>query len=108
MSETTAPEPTKDQKIWQVVAAIPPGSVASYGQVASMAGLGRQARYVGRALGKLPAGHRIPWFRVIRSSGQVAFPERSDAYETQVQTLRSEGVVVINGRISMRRFQWQP
>ena len=108
MSETTAPEPTKDQKIWQVVAAIPSGSVASYGQVANMAGLGRQARYVGRALGKLPAGHRIPWFRVIRSSGQVAFPEGSDAYETQVQTLRSEGVVVINGRISMRRFQWQP
>ena len=50
-------EPTKDQKIWQVVAAIPRGCVASYGQVAAMAGLGRQARYIGRALGKLPAGH---------------------------------------------------
>lgn len=101
-------EPTKDQKIWQVVAAIPPGKVASYGQVAAMAGLGRQARYIGRALGKLPTGHSIPWFRVIRSNGQIAFPEGSDAFETQVYRLRSEGVEVANGRISMRRFQWQP
>lgn len=101
-------EPTKDQKIWQVVAAIPPGKVASYGQVAAMAGLGRQARYIGRALGKLPTGHSIPWFRVIRSNGQIAFPEGSDAFETQVGRLRSEGVEVVKGHISMSRFQWQP
>jgi methylated-DNA-protein-cysteine methyltransferase-like protein len=101
-------EPTKDQKIWQVVAAIPPGQVASYGQIAAMAGLGRQARYIGRALGKLPAGHSIPWFRVIRSNGQIAFPEGSDAYETQVGRLKGEGVEVTNGRVSMPRFQWQP
>lgn len=101
-------EPTKDQRIWQVVAAIPRGSVASYGQVAAMAGLGRQARYIGRALGKLPTGHSIPWFRVIRSNGQIAFPEGSEAYETQVNRLRSEGVEVTTGRVSMSRFQWQP
>jgi len=73
-----------------------------------MAGLGRQARYIGRALGKLPAGHSIPWFRVIRSDGQIAFPEGSDAYEIQVGRLKGEGVEVVNGRIPMRRFQWQP
>jgi len=101
-------EPTKDQKIWQVVAAIPPGRVASYGQIAAMAGLGRQARYIGRALGKLPAGHSIPWFRVIRSNGQIAFPEGSDAYETQIGRLKGEGVEVTNGRVRMRQFQWQP
>ena len=101
-------EPTKDQKIWQVVAAIPPGQVASYGQIAAMAGLGRQARYIGRALGKLPGGHSIPWFRVIRSNGQIAFPEGSDAYETQVGKLKGEGVEITNGRVPMLRFQWQP
>ena len=100
-------EPGKDQKIWQVVLAIPPGKVASYGQVADMAGLGRQARYIGRALGKLPQGHSVPWYRVIRSNGQIAFPEGSDIYCEQVSLLKAEGVDVVNGRVSMRRFRWQ-
>jgi len=100
-------EPGKDQKIWQVVLAIPPGKVASYGQVADMAGLGRQARYIGRALGKLPPGHSVPWYRVIRSNGQIAFPEGSEIYCQQMSLLKAEGVEVINGRVSMRRFRWQ-
>lgn len=100
-------EPSKDQKIWQVVLAIPPGKVASYGQVAEMAGLGRQARYIGRALGKLPKGHSVPWYRVIRSNGQIAFPEGSEIYCEQVGLLQTEGVEVVNGRVAMRRFRWQ-
>lgn len=101
-------EPTKEQKIWQVVAAIPPGNVASYGQVAAMAGLGRQARFVGRALGKLPAGHSIPWHRVLRSNGQIAFPEGTETRQLQTEKLRLEGVELLKGRVSMKRFQWQP
>jgi methylated-DNA-protein-cysteine methyltransferase-like protein len=101
-------EPTKDQKIWQVVAAIPEGCVASYGQVADMAGIGRQARYIGRALGKLPEGHAIPWYRVIRSNGQIAFPLGSSQFEEQAQRLREEGVEVRDGRIPMKTFQWNP
>jgi methylated-DNA-protein-cysteine methyltransferase-like protein len=100
-------EPTKDQKIWQVVLAVPEGRVVSYGQVAEMAGLGRQARYIGRALGKLPAGHSVPWYRVIRSNGLIAFPEGSDIFREQVSRLEAEGVEVINGRVSMSRFRWQ-
>lgn len=100
-------EPGKDQKIWQVVLAIPPGKVASYGQVAEMAGLGRQARYIGRALGKLPKGHSVPWYRVIRSNGQIAFPEGSGIYREQVGLLQAEGVEVVNGRVAMRLFRWQ-
>ncbi|WP_372983219.1 MGMT family protein [Marinobacter sediminum] len=101
-------EATKDQKIWQVVLSIPQGRVASYGQVASMAGLGRQARYIGRALGKLPAGHSVPWYRVIRSNGQIAFPEGTETFATQKKLLEQEGVEVKNGRIPMRHYQWQP
>lgn len=101
-------EPTREQKIWQVVAAIPAGKVASYGQVADMAGLGRQARFVGRALGKLPAGHSVPWYRVIRTNGQIAFPEGSPAYIRQTSLLKEEGVEVINGRVSMRVYRWTP
>jgi len=100
-------EPTKDQKIWQVVMAVPPGKVVSYGQVADMAGLGRQARYIGRALGQLPKGHSVPWYRVIRSNGQIAFPEGSEIYQEQVSRLQAEGVEVVNGRVAMRRFRWQ-
>ncbi|MGO1500041.1 MAG: MGMT family protein [Marinobacter sp.] len=100
-------EPSKDQKIWQVVLAIPRGKVASYGQVAEMAGLGRQARYIGRALGKLPKGHSVPWYRVIRSNGQIAFPEGSEIYNEQVGLLQAEGVEVVNGRVAMGRFRWQ-
>ncbi|MDO3720282.1 methylated-DNA--[protein]-cysteine S-methyltransferase [Marinobacter sp. chi1] len=99
-------EAGKDQAIWLVVMAIPEGKVASYGQVASMAGLGRQARYIGRALGKLPAGHVVPWHRVIRSNGQIAFPEGSDKFREQVSLLEREGVEVVRGRVAMGRFQW--
>lgn len=101
-------EPTREQKIWQVVTAIPAGKVASYGQVADMAGLGRQARFVGRALGKLPAGHSVPWYRVIRTNGQIAFPEGSPAYIRQTSLLKEEGVEVIDGRVSMRVYRWTP
>ena len=100
-------EPTKDQKIWQVVLAVPRGKVVSYGQVAEMAGLGRQPRYIGRALGKLPEGHSVPWYRVIRSNGQIAFPVGSEKYQEQVSRLEAEGVEVTHGRVSMSRFRWQ-
>ncbi|WP_189575469.1 MGMT family protein [Marinobacter zhanjiangensis] len=101
-------EHTREQKIWQVVLAVPAGRVVSYGQVADMAGLGRQARFVGRALGMLPAGHSVPWFRVIRNTGQIAFPPGSDTFEQQKALLMNEGVEVINGRVSMKRFRWRP
>ncbi|UZD67263.1 MGMT family protein [Marinobacter sp. AN1] len=101
-------EPTREQKIWQVVLAIPPGHVASYGQVADMAGLGRQARFVGKALGRLPNGHSVPWFRVIRNTGQIAFQEGSETFERQKSLLENEGVEVINGRVAMSRFRWRP
>ena len=101
-------EPSREQRVWQVVLSIPAGRVASYGQVAQMAGLGRQARWIGRALGKLPAGHSVPWYRVIRSNGQIAFPVGSGAYEKQVSLLEREGVEVVNGRVAMSRFRWNP
>ncbi len=73
-----------------------------------MAGLGRQARFVGKALGKLPAGHQVPWFRVIRTNGQIAFPVDSEKYEEQKGKLQEEGVEVFNGKVSMSQFRWNP
>ena len=101
-------EPSREERIWQVVLAIPEGLVASYGQVADMAGLPRQARFVGRALGMLPPGHQVPWHRVIRTNGQIAFPQGSEIYEEQKNRLVEEGVEVVGGRVSMVRFRWVP
>ena len=94
--------------IWQVVAAIPPGRVATYGQVASLAGVCGSARLVGRCLSQLPADTRLPWFRVINASGKISFPVGSDGYERQVKRLQEEGIAVLSGRISLTKFRWQP
>lgn len=92
--------------IWQVVGSIPPGRVATYGQVASLAGVCGSARLVGRCLSQLPADTRLPWFRVINASGKISFPVGSDGYIRQAERLQKEGVVVLNGRVNLATFRW--
>ena len=94
------------EKIWHIVAQIPRGKVASYGQVAELAGLPGRARLVGRTLSNLPAGTRLPWHRVINARGRLSFPFGSDAYALQRRRLEAEGVRFENERISLRKFQW--
>ena len=60
-------------QIWQTIRQIPPGKVASYGQIADLAGLPRRARLVGKALGYAPAQLALPWYRVIRSDRRLGF-----------------------------------
>ena len=95
-----------DQRVWQVIASIPVGKVATYGQVAELAGLGRGARYVGSVLRKLPKETKLPWHRVVNAQGKIAFPQGSDAYEAQRARLEDEGVSYINGKIDMKLFRW--
>lgn len=99
-------------KIWQTVQAIPLGSVASYGQVADLAGLPGRARLVGKALGKVPeAGWKnqhVPWFRVINSQGKISFPAGSELFIKQRDLLLDEQVVVIGHKIKLSEFQWLP
>lgn len=96
------------EAIWNVVAAIPVGRVATYGEVAKLAGLPRGARQVGRALGLAPASLRLPWFRVIGAGGRIALPKNSTGFRTQVRKLRAEGIEVVNGRVRLPKFQWTP
>lgn len=93
-------------RAWQVVRSIPRGKVASYGQVAELAGMPRGARQVGRALRLAPDA--LPWHRVVTASGRIAFAAHSDAYRRQCACLSEEDVPVIGGRIDMQRFRWQP
>lgn len=80
------------ERIWRVVASIPPGEVESYGSVARRAGLPRRARLVGRALKAAPDELRLPWHRVVNAAGRISFPEGSAAHALQRSRLEAEGV----------------
>jgi len=94
------------ETIWQIVAAIPPGRVATYGQVARLAGYPSHARYVGHTLKNLPAGSKLPWFRVVNGRGQLSFPVNSQSWRRQKSKLEAEGVVFIGEGFSLKTFQW--
>ena len=87
-------------KILAAVRAIPRGQVAGYGQVAQRAGLPGRARLAARVLSE-NTDPKLPWHRVLRSDGRIAFPEGSKNFREQSQRLRAEGVVVSNGRVRM-------
>ena len=100
------------QRIWKVVQAIPEGNVASYGQVADLAGLPGRARLAGKSLSYVPEvgynGKHVPWYRVVRSSGQLAFPIESESFTTQRNLLMNEGVFVKGRSVSLKTFGWKP
>ena len=87
------PEADINHRIWQVVAFIPAGKVATYGDVARQAGLPGAARRVGAALRNLPADTRIPWHRVINAQGRISLPAGTAGQYTQRERLEAEGVV---------------
>lgn len=91
--------------IERAIASIPRGRVSSYGEIAQRAGLPGRARLVGRVLGE--SDIELPWHRVLRSSGQSAFPPGSRGFREQSQRLRTEGVVVVNGRVNLQLYGWQ-
>ena len=91
-------------RVYAAIAAIPHGRVASYGAIAARAGLPGRARLVGKLLGEVPDGMELPWFRVLRSSGEIALPRGSRGFREQVRRLRAEGVEVKNGRVALSAF----
>ncbi len=102
-------EPDINHRIWQVVALIPGGKVATYGDVARQAGMPGAARRVGMALRRLPPGTRIPWHRVVNAQGRISLPEGSASQLTQRERLEAEGVVFrANNSVDMIQCRWQP
>ena len=93
--------------IWKMVSKIPRGRVATYGQIAELAGLEGHARQVGYALHNLPEGSRIPWHRVINAQGEVSPRTAGDSHELQRLLLEAEGVEFdTRGRVDLKRFRW--
>ncbi len=94
-------------RIYQIVREIPRGRVATYGQVATLAGLDGHARQVGYALHALPSSERIPWHRVVNARGEVSARTRGDSHELQRHLLEAEGVKFdARDRIDLDRYGW--
>jgi len=96
------------RRIWETIRDIPPGSVANYGQVAEIAGIPRGARQVAYALRVAPDDLELPWHRVIQASGKSAFDPNSRHFKVQCERLAEEGVAIINGKVDMQQYRWQP
>lgn len=97
------------ERIYAVVARIPRGKVATYGQVAALAGMPRHARQVGYAMQSLPEGSKLPWQRVVNAAGEVSRRALSFNEEQQRYLLEREGVRFgATGRIPLKTYGWKP
>lgn len=104
----TVYEDSFTNRIKEVIRRIPKGKVATYGQVASIAGNYRAARQTAWVLHVSSEKDNLPWHRVINSQGKISL-KPGDGYETQKQLLMSEGIIFDQrDRIPLERFLWNP
>ncbi len=97
------------EAIYRVVRRIPKGRVATYGQVAELAGMPRQPRQVGYALHGLRQDSGVPWQRVINARGQVSERAEPGSERLQRAILEAEGIVFDGrGRVDLERYRWRP
>ncbi len=95
------------EKIYRVVKQIPYGRVATYGQVAALAGNRRWSRVVGYALHSNPDPDTIPCYRVVNRHGEVSETFAFGGGNRQIDLLKAEGVECINGRVDLETYQWE-
>lgn len=93
--------------IYDVVKRIPIGKVATYGQVARLAGNPRWARVVGYALHNNPSPGLIPCHRVVNRRGEVSRAFAFGGENRQIELLRAEGVKFEDGRVDLESCQWR-
>ena len=93
-------------RIYDVVKQIPYGKVATYGQVAALAGSKRWSRVVGYALHANPDPEHIPCFRVVNRFGEVSKAFAFGGENKQIELLKAEGIEFIDGRVDMKKYQW--
>ena len=97
------------EAICAVIRRIPKGWVATYGQVATMAGMPRRARLVGRVLQRLESGTKIPWHRVVNAKGEVSYSlSRNGGDILQRRLLEKEGIEFdASNRLDLERCRWR-
>lgn len=97
---------TFQQRIYQILAAIPSGKVTTYGDIARLAGSPRAARQVGGVLKRLPAGSKLPWHRVINRLGEISLT--GEDLDRQRVALLQEGVDVSpSGKVALSLYRWE-
>lgn len=99
------PQKTMYERIYDAVMTIPKGKVATYGQIAALAGNGGAARVVGNALHVNPAPGVIPCHRVVNAQGRLAPNFAFGGDGEQQRLLEAEGVEVINHRVDLKKYQ---
>jgi methylated-DNA-protein-cysteine methyltransferase-like protein len=104
-----SPDVATYQRIYAIVRRIPRGRVATYGQIAALAGMPRHARQVGYALAHAPDNVVLPWHRVLNASGHVSLRARPGSDDFQQVLLEAEGVEFgLGGRVMLSKYQWVP
>ncbi|RLC57191.1 MAG: DNA methyltransferase [Candidatus Cloacimonadota bacterium] len=94
------------KRVIEIIKQIPYGTVATYGQIATLAGNNKAARQVSRILHSSSDKYDLPWHRVINSQGRISL-RTGDGFEMQKSMLESEGIQVIKDRIGLTIFQWK-
>ena len=109
MSRPAAPESRYDA-IYRIVRRIPSGKVATYGQIAALAGYATGARLVGYALHALPSGSNVPWHRVVNAHGALSLIRTSPpgGIEQRIRLAREGIVFDAKGRVVFERHLWRP
>jgi methylated-DNA-protein-cysteine methyltransferase-like protein len=96
------------QKVLALIKSVPRGKVATYGQIAALAGKPHGARGVGWILNSCAKSHRLPWQRVINSKGKISFPKNSDEFKKQKALLMKEKIAVDrDGSVSLPVYLWR-
>ncbi len=96
------------KRIYEAVRKIPYGKVATYSQIAQIAGDRKMARAVGNALHKNPDPDGIPCYRVVNAKGELAGEFAFGGAQVQAKLLEAEGITVNDGRVDLKTFQWKP
>lgn len=92
------------RRIYEAVKRIPKGKVATYGQIAAMAGEPKMARAVGNALHKNPDPDSIPCYRVVNAKGKLAGEFAFGGVGAQARLLQADGIEVINGKVDLKKY----
>lgn len=92
------------RRIYEAVKKIPRGKVATYGQVAEMAGNKKMARAVGNALHKNPDPEKIPCYRVVNAKGELAGEFAFGGEGAQARLLQADGIAVVDGRVDLKIY----
>lgn len=95
------------QEILNVIALVPFGKVATYGQIAKLAGYPHHARFVGRILANLVTGHDIAWHRIVNAEGKIRVMQTTaQGLSLQAELLCAEGILVTDGRVLLKFYRW--